>query len=720
MIPNSTKLTIILTICCGLTLSCGAGVQSLEPVAKEGEKMSSNPLLAEYETPFGVPPFDKIELEHFSPAYEEGMRAELKEIITIADSAEEPSFENTIVAFDRTGQMLALVDNIFHNLNASTTNDEMQAIAKVAAPLLAKHADDIYLNEKLFARINAVHDKREGLNLGTEQDRLLDEIFKDFVRGGANLHAEKKERFREINKDLSLLTLQFGENVLNESKAFKLVIEDKAELDGLPEAQIAAAADAATKVELKGKWLFTIDKSSLIPFLQFSKKREYREKMFKAYINQGNNGGELDNKELIRKIIALRIERAGLLGFETHADFVLDVNMAKEPKKVYELLDKLWKPALKVAKREAEELSALIKKEGGDFELEPWDWWYYAEKLREEKYNLKDEELRPYFELENVRKGAFDVANRLYGIEFVERTDLPKYHEDVRTFEVRDEDGSHIGVFYADYYTRSGTKRGGAWMSAFRKQWGTGDDKVSPVITNNCNFQKPTEGKPSLLSLEEVETLFHEFGHGLHGLLSKSNYRTLSGTSVARDFVELPSQIMENWATDPEVLVLYARHYKTGEPMPAELVEKIQQASLFNQGFATVEYLAASYLDMDWHTQKVAPQVDPMAFEDKALGEIGLIPEIVVRYRSTYFRHIFAGVVAYSSGYYSYVWAQVLDADAFAAFKETNVFDKEKAKAFRKNILEAGNTADPMELYKRFRGKEPTIDALLQRKGMDK
>ena len=711
---------IMIMICCGLAPSCGAGVQAVQPAATESEEMKTNPLLGEFGTPFDVPPFDKIELRHFKPAYLEGMKVEQEEIAKIAALTDPPAFANTIEAFDRSGLLLARVDNIFHNLNASTTSDEMQAVAKEVAPLLAKHADDIYLNQELFARIKTIHDERAKLDLNSEQERLLGEIYRDFVRGGANLPAEKMERFRTINEDLSVLTLQFGENVLNEAKAFKLVIENKDDLAGLPDAQIDAAAAAAKDADLAGKWLFTIDKSSLIPFLQFSGRRQLREKMFTAYINQGNHGDNLDNKELITKIVSLRIERAGMLGFQTHADFVLDENMAKTPKKVYELLDEVWKPASRVAKREAKELSALVKKEGGNFELKPWDWWYYAEKLREEKYDLKDEELRPYFELENVRKGAFDVATRLYGIEFVERKDLPTYHEDVRSFEVREADGAHIGIFYVDYYTRSGTKRGGAWMSAFRKQWGTGDGRVSPVITNNCNFQKPAQGKPSLLSFEEVETLFHEFGHALHGLLSNSNYRSLSGTSVARDFVELPSQIMENWAGDPEVLGLYAKHHETGAPMPVELIEKIQKSTLFNQGFTTVEYLAASYLDMDWHTQKEMTTLAPMAFEDGALNRIGLIPEIVVRYRSTYFRHIFSGVVAYSSGYYSYLWSQVLDADAFAAFKETDVFDQEKAKSFRENILAAGNTADPAELYRRFRGKEPSIDALLKRKGMAK
>jgi peptidyl-dipeptidase Dcp len=707
MIPKrpATFCFIFMALVCLAATSCGLS------------DTERNPLLAKFDTPFGVPPFEAIKLEHFKPAFLEGMRLEQEEIAKIARNFEDPTFENTIAELDKTGNVLTRVQSVFENLNESATNDEMQALAKELAPLLAKHTDDIFLNEELFARIKTVQDQRSILDLEPHQDRLLEEIYRRFIRGGAGLPPQKKERFRKINEELSVLTLQFGENVLKETKKFRLVLEDEADLGGLADAQISAAADAAKGVGLEGEWVFTIDKSSLIPFLQFSSKRELRRKMFEAYVQQGNHGDELDNKELIQKIVALRIEKAKLLGFDTHADFVLDVNMAKKPEAVYELLDKLWKPALDAAKKEAKELEALLRKDEAGTKLEPWDWWYYAEKLREKKYDLKDEALRPYFELENVRKGAFDVASRLYGIEFVERKDLPRYHEDVRVFELREADGAHIGILYVDYYTRTGTKRGGAWMSSFRKQWGSGDEKTTPIIINNCNFQKPTENRPSLLSLEEVETLFHEFGHGLHGLLSDCEYRILSGTSVARDFVELPSQIMENYARDPQVLKLYARHYKTGAPVPDELIEKIQRSSHFNQGFATVEYLAASYLDMDWHTLKEPPKLEPNEFENRSMGRIKLIPEIVVRYRSPYFRHIFSGSMGYSAGYYSYVWAQVLDADAFAAFKETDVFDREKAGAFRKHILSAGNSEDPMVLYKRFRGKEPSIVALLARKG---
>jgi peptidyl-dipeptidase Dcp len=544
---------------------------------------------------------------------------------------------------------------------------------------------------------------------------LLEKYYRDFVRGGANLDKEKKARLREINQELSLLTLKFGENILKENNRFELIIENKEDLEGLPQSVIDAAAETAKERGYKGKWVFTLHKPSMIPFLTYSAKRELREKIFKAYINRGNHNDELDNKKILLKIVALRLERAKLLGYKTHAHYVLEENMAKNPENVYKLLDKIWKPALERAKKEAEELQQMIYKEGKNFKLQPWDWWYYAEKLKKEKYDFDDSVLRPYFKLENVIKGVFYVANKLYGLQFVERNDIPKYHPDVRVFEVKDADGSHIGILYTDYFPRA-SKRGGAWMNSFRKQSKIGGKEIHPVITNNGNFSKPVGDKPSLLSIEEVLTLFHEFGHALHGLLSNCTYPTLSGTSVPRDFVELPSQIMENWALEPEVLKVYARHYKTGEVIPQELIEKLKKAKLFNQGFATVEYLAAAYLDMDWHTLTELNNIDPLKFEEESMKRIGLIPEIVVRYRSPYFRHIFSG--GYSAGYYSYIWAEVLDADAFEAFKEKGIFDKETAQSFRKNILEKGGTEDPMILYKRFRGAEPKVEPLLKRRGL--
>jgi len=678
-------------------------------------KQVENPFFSEFDTPFHVPPFDKIKEEHYLPAFIEGIEQHNKEIEAIANNPEPPTFENTIEALEKSGALLRRVSNVFDVLNASMTNERMQEIAKKVAPLRSKHWDDIYLNEKLFKRIKTLYEQRDKLNLTREQRTLLEKYYKDFVKGGANLDKEKKARLREINQELSLLTLKFGENILKENNRFELIIEKKEDLEGLPQSVIDAAAETAKERGYKGKWVFTLHKPSMIPFLTYSAKRELREKIFKAYINRGNHNDKLDNKKILLKIVALRLERAKLLGYKTHAHYVLEDNMAKTPENVYKLLDKVWKPALERAKKEAEELQKMIYKEGKNFKLQPWDWWYYAEKLKKEKYDFDDSVLRPYFKLENVLKGAFYVANKLYGLQFIERDDIPKYHPDVRVFEVKDADGSHIGILYTDYYPRA-SKRGGAWMNSFRKQSRIGGKEIRPVVTNNGNFSKPVGDKPSLLSVEEVLTLFHEFGHALHGLLSNCTYPTLSGTSVPRDFVELPSQIMENWALEPEVLKVYAKHYKTGEVIPQELIDKLKKAKLFNQGFATVEYLAAAYLDMDWHTLTEVKDIDPLKFEEESMKRIGLIPEIVVRYRSPYFLHIFSG--GYSAGYYSYIWAEVLDADAFEAFKEKGLFDKETAQSFRKNILEKGGTEDPMVLYKRFRGAEPKVEPLLKRRGL--
>lgn len=702
------KKVILIFISLGLLfLSC----------AKEAEQKvaEDNAFFAEFDTPFGVPPFDRIKDEHYLPAFQEAMAQQLQEIEEIVRNAEPPTFENTIEVLEQSGPLLRTVGNVFDVLNGSMTNDRIQAIAKEAAPLRSKHQDDIRLNERLFQRMKAVYGQKDNLNLTAEQNMLLEKYYRDFVRGGALLDEEKKARLREINKELSILSLEFGENVLKEDNRFELVIEKEEDLAGLPPSVITAAAEAAKERGHDGKWVFTLHKPSMIPFLQYSEKRELREKIFKAYINRGNNNDELDNKAILSRIAALRVEKANLLGYKTHAHFVLEQNMAKTPEGVYELLDKLWKPALEMAKEEAKELQKMIDKESKDFKLQPWDWWYYAEKVKKAKYDLDEEMLRPYFKLENVINGAFYVATKLYGIQFVERDDIPKYQEDVKVFEVQEADNSHIGILYTDYFPRA-SKRSGAWMNNFRKQYKEGGKKIHPVITNNGNFTKPTADKPSLVSSEDVSTLFHEFGHALHGLLSDCTYYRLSGTSVSRDFVELPSQIMENWAFEPEVLKVYAKHYETGEVIPQELIDKIKKASLFNQGFAAVEYLAASYLDMDWHTLTEAKELDVLEFETESLDRIGLIPEIVVRYKSPYFRHVFSG--GYSSGYYSYIWAEVLDADAFEAFKETGLFDQKIAQAFRKNILTRGGTEEPMTLYLRFRGAEPKVEPLLKRRGL--
>ena len=678
-------------------------------------KTEQNPFFTEWKTPFQTPPFNKIKEEHYMPAFEEGMKQQKQEIKAIVTNPEAANFKNTIEALEKSGELFTKVENVFDNLKSAHTNDSLINIAKRVAPLLSNHEDDILLNDKLFQRVKAVYQQKEELDLTSEQNKILEEYYKDFVRGGANLDEEKKAELREINEKLSVLTLQFNDNVLKEDNAFELVIEKEEGLAGLPENVIKGAAEAAKEKGLEGKWVFTLHKPSMIPFLQYSEKRDLREKIFKAYINRGNNDNEYDNKAILSKIAALRVKKASLLGYKSHADFVLEKNMAKTPEAVYNLLNQLWEPALKMAKKEAYELQSMIFEEGNNFKLEPWDWWYYAEKLKKAKYDLDEEMLRPYFKLENVIDGAFMVANKLFGITFTERKDIPKYHPDVKIFEVKEADGTHIGILYTDYFPRP-SKRGGAWMNAYRKQSNINGEKVTPVICNVGNFSKPTDEKPSLLSFEEVGTLFHEFGHALHGLLSNCTYPKLSGTEVARDFVELPSQIMEIWASEPEVLQMYAKHYETGESMPNELIDKIKATSKFNQGFATVEYLAAAILDMDWHTLTDPEERDPIAFENQSLDKIGLIPEIIVRYRSPYFRHIFSG--GYSAGYYVYIWAEVLDADAFQAFKETSLFDQKTAQAFRDNILAKGGTEDPMVLYKRFRGAEPKIDALLERRGL--
>ena len=675
-----------------------------------------NPLLTKFDTKFNVPPLDKIKTEHYLPAFEEAIKQHDAEIETIVNNTEKPTFENTVATIDRSGILLSEISNIFHNMNSANTNKEIQKTAKEVSPILSKHNDNIKLNEKLFAKIKLVFEvDNSGLN--TEQNTLLEKTYKNFVRGGANLAEDKKERFREINERLSELTLQFGENILTETNEFKMWIENEGDLAGLPASICEAAAIAASDEGEEDKWLFTIHKPSLIPFLQYSEKRELREKMFKVYINQGNNDDKNDNKAIVNEIANLRLERARTLGYDNHADFILEDNMAKTPEIIYNKLGKIWDFALETAKEETAELQKLIDNEGGDFKLKPWDWWYYAEKVKKAKYDLDENELRPYFKLENVRQGAFDVATNLYGIKFTELPDMPIYHEDVHVYEVTEADGSHIGILYMDFFPRA-SKRGGAWMTNFRKQYKIDGENVAPVIQTVMNFSKPTADKPALISFEEATTLFHEFGHALHGLLSNCTYRYTSGTSTPRDFVELPSQIMENWAAEPAVLKEYAKHYKTGEAIPQELIDKLEKSGHFNQGFETLEYLSASFLDLDWHTIEENKDYDVLDFEKQSMEKMGMIPEVVVRYRSSYFRHIFAG--GYSAGYYSYIWAAILDADAFEAFKENGLFDQETATAFRKNILEKGGTDDPMEMYIRFRGEEPGINALLKRKGFVK
>lgn len=693
-------------------------------------KEIDNPFFSEYTTPDGVPPFDKIEAGHFMPAFEEAMNQHNKEIDAILSSGEQPSFENTIVALDESGRMLGRVGAALSIMTGTMSDSVYQNIEKEITPKLTEHYDNINFNEDLFSRIKVVQDDTVKVNkLTTEQKQLLDRTYKGFVRSGIMLDGSKQARLREINKELSNATLDFAQNLLKETDSYQLIIEKEEDLAGLPEDIKAAAAKTAASKGLEGKWVFGLSKPSWEPFLQYADNRELREKLYKAMYDRGNNDNENDNKEIIKKIVSLRLEKANLLGYNTHADYVLEQTMAKTPDNVMNLLNSIWEHALPQAKKEAAELQAIAKKEGKDIKLESWDWWYYAEKLRKEKYALDEEALKPYFEADNVRKGIFAVANKLYGITFKQRTDIPIYQADVKAYQVDDADGSFIGIIYFDDFAREG-KRAGAWMSSFRKQEVLNGESVHPLIYNVGNYNPPTDNKPALLTLDQVETMFHEFGHGLHGLLSKCNYHGLSGTSVARDFVELPSQIMEHWAFEPEVLKIYAKHYQTKKTIPDELIKKIQNAGYFNQGFMTTELVAAAILDMKWHTLAKTPNFDPRQieavekldvnkFEADAMKEIGLIDEIIPRYRSTYFSHIFSG--GYSAGYYSYLWSEVLDSDAYQAFVEKgNIFDQETAKSFRENVLSKGGSDEPMTLYKKFRGAEPKPEYLLKNRGFVK
>ncbi len=678
-----------------------------------GPPDQTNPFFQEWNTPFGVPPFELIKSEHFLPALKKGIEEQRRDVEAITRDPEAATFSNTVEALDAAGELAEKVRGVFYNLQSAESNERLQEAAKEAAPLLSALRDDVLLNQQLFARVRSVWERRGELKLDAEKRKLLEETYKDFVRGGANLAPEQKLRLRAINEELSVLSVRFGTNLLKETNAYRLVIADKGDLTGLPERVIAAAAEEAKAAGQAGKWVFTLQAPSIWPFLSYADNRELRRQILTAYIKRCDNGNQLDNKQILSRIAVLRAERARLLGYPTHAHFVLEEAMAKEPGQVYSLLKQLWEPASSVARREAEVLQAMIRKDGRDFKLEPWDWRYYAEKVKRERYELDENQVRQYFTLDNARQGAFYVANRLYGLTFSERTDVPRYHREVRAWEVKDADGSHLGVLLLDYHPRPG-KRGGAWSSRYRGQRIRNGRDIRPIVVNVCNFTRPTAGQPPLLGQGEVETLFHEFGHALHSLVQRIHYRSLSGTP--RDFVELPSQIMENWAFEPEVLKVYAKHYQTRAVLPAELAAKIQKAEKFNQGFATVEYLAASFLDMDWHTISGEQVIDITAFEKASLEKIRLMPEIVVRYRSPYFQHIFSG--GYSAGYYSYIWSEVLDSDAFRLFKEKGLFDPETARSFRQKILERGGTADAMEMFKSFRGRGPSVEPLLEKRGL--
>ena len=672
-------------------------------------------LLTEFTTPFGVPPFDKIELDDYMPAFKEAIAQQQKEVDDIVGQTAAPDFENTIVALDQSGSLLRKVNAVFSGLNSANTNDEMQALSRELSPLLSKNSDDIRLNKDLFARVKTVYDNRESLNLNKEQKKLLEETYKSFVRGGANLDAEQQARLRELNSEISMLQLTFGQNMLKETNAFQLVIENKDDLAGLPESLILNAEVAARAAGLEGKWLFTLHNPSVMPFLQYADNRALREKIFKGYINRGNNGNDADNKDVVLKLVTLRLEKAKLMGYDDYASFVLEDRMAKTSDKVYALLDEIWKPALVKAKEELADINAEIKKEGGNFDAEGWDWRYYFEKAKKAKFDLDENLVRPYLKLENVRDGAFLLANKLYGITFTPIKEIPLPHPDAQAFECKDKDGTHLGVLYMDFFPRA-SKRGGAWCGTYRSQTYKDGKRQGPVVTIVCNFSQPAPGQPALLSADEAETLFHEFGHGLHNLFKDVHYYGVSG--VPRDFVELPSQVMEHWVFEPELLKEYAKHYETNEVIPAELIEKLDKSGKYGQGFATTEYLAASLLDMDFHVLKeVHEGADVMKFEETVLGERGLLKQIPSRYRTTYFNHTMGG--GYTAGYYSYIWAEVLDADAYQAYKETgDIFNQEVATKFREYVLTPGGIDDAMDMYKNFRGKEPNTEPLLKNRGL--
>lgn len=676
---------------------------------------NQNPLLTEQNTPYGVPAFDKVKIEHYMPAFEKAIAENKAEIEAIVNNPEAPTFANTIEALDRSGELLDKVVGVFFNVLEADGNDEMNKIAEEVTPLLSELSDGIILNDALFQRVKAVYEQRETLGLNDEQMRLLTETFKSFANNGANLPEDKKTRLKEINQELGLLSLQFGNNVVAETNAYQLFITDEAELKGLPESAKAAAKEEAVAAGRPEAWLFTPKRTSFTPVLQYCENRELRKELLMAYTTRGNHDNENDNKDIIVRTMQLRVEKAQLFGYTNPADYILADCMAKDAKTVDAFLESVWEPSLKAAKREAKELQKLLSQDLPGEKLQPWDWWFYTEKLREAKYDLNEEELKPYFELNNVRNGAFQLAHELFGVNFEKLEGMPVYNPEVEVFKVTYADGSLVGILYTDYFPRAG-KRPGAWMNNICNQYvdANGVDH-RPVIINVGNFNKPTQGNPSLLSMDDVETLFHEFGHALHGLLSKATYKSLAGTNTPRDFVELPSQFMENYCYHPQIMKTYAFHYQTGEVMPDELIEKINRASTFNEGFVMTELLSASILDMDYHKMTTTEAFDVNAFEEASMKNMQMIPEIITRYRSTFYNHIFT--TGYAAGYYSYTWSAVLDADAFAAFVETgDILNPEVAKRYL-HLLEQGGTRDAQELYLEFRGKPADPKHLLEKKG---
>ncbi len=683
---------------------------------KQKVEKSSNPFFSEFNTPFNVPPFDKIDTSHYVPAFVKGIADNQAEIDAIVNNPQAPTFENTILPYDRSGKLLGTVSRVFYGLNSANTNPVMQAIAQKVAPLTTKHRDNLLLNEKLFQRIKTVYENREASNLDALQKRVVEKYYNDFVRNGANLSEADKVKLREINQKISTYILNFLENHLAETNSnFKMVIDNKDDLAGLPQGVIDAALDTVKSSSSFGKWIFTLQKPSMIPFLQYAKNRALREKLYRGYYMRCNNNDKYDNKENILNIATLRLERSKLLGYKTYAAYSISENMAKTPEKVYEFLNKMMVPAQEVAKKDCAEMQKIIDREGGKFKLDTWDWWYYAEKLRKEKYDLDESEIKPYFVLSNVRDGMFYVANKLYGLTFTKLTNVPVYHPDVEAFEIKEADGKPAGVLYLDYFPRD-SKASGAWCGTFRDQYYDESGKrVTPIVTIVTNVTKPTADTPALLTWDDVTTLFHEFGHALHNLSIDGTYSRIAG-NIPSDMIELPSQVDENWAGAPEVLNVYAKHYKTGEIIPKELLAKLQKSLVFNQGFETVEYIAASILDMDWHSIQESKKIDVLDFEKKSMERINLMKEIIPRYRSTYFSHIVDG---YAAGYYVYLWAAVLDSDAYQAFIDSgDVFNKDLATKFRKYILTEGGNDEGMVQYKKFRGQEPSLDPLLKKRGL--
>ena len=679
---------------------------------------SNNPFLQSYNTPFEVPPFDKIKDEHYKPAILEGIKQQQAEIEAIIDNTDSPTWDNTILAMEISGDLLKRATNVFYNMSSANTNEVIEKIAQEISPDLSSHQDNIYLNSKLFAKVKSIWESRASLNLSMEQTKILDNTYKSFVRSGANLNENDKKVLREINAELSLLSVKFGQNILNDTNNFELVIASVEDLEGLPEGIIEAAAETAKEKNKIGKWVFTVQNSSVMPFIQYAKNRNLREKLYLAYKNRGNNGGATDNNQNAIKMVNLRLQKSKLLGFNTYADYALEETMAKTPSTVNDLLNQLWEPAIINAKGEIEEIKKMMQTDGIKDEVKPWDYSYYSEKIRKAKFDLDEQEVAPYFSLDQVQNGVFMVTQKLWGLNYKQLKNVPTYHVDATVWEVTEANGDILGILYMDMHPRE-SKRGGAWMTSYKEQTSQDGKRIPPVISIVCNFTKPTSSTPSLLTFDEVTTFFHEFGHALHGLMSNVKYESLAGTSVSRDFVELPSQVMENWASDPMVLKMYAKHYQTGEVIPDALIQKLDKASKFGQGFATAEYLASSILDMNFHAITEPIQGTSSEYEATVMKSIGLPTAITARHSSTHFSHIFSG--GYSAGYYSYIWSGVLDTDAFEQFKITgDLFNQDKAQSFRKNILEKGGTEDPMALYVRFKGSEPSIEPLLKKRGLYK